>query len=498
MKAKATSAFEVVIGLEVHVQLKTKSKMFCRCDNGDNQAPNTAICPICTGQPGTLPLPNKQAIDWAVMAALALGCSINQESKFDRKHYFYPDLPKGYQISQYDKPFGYAGSLTLPVDGQTKTFRIHRLHLEEDAGKLLHQGNQTLIDLNRAGTPLMEIVSEPDFRTAAEAKAYLQELRLIMRYLGVSDADMEKGHLRCDANISLRPVGDEKLYPKTEIKNLNSFKAVERALQFEIERQRGLWEDKKAPKLQSTRGWDEGAQKTVEQRTKEEAADYRYFPEPDIPPIITSDEQLITLKDTSPELPEAWRLLFTSTFGLTSDQADGLVQNEELAKFFKEVVSKYQKELQEKQGIEAADKFWKEHGNTNSQFIANFLIHRIPQEHRANFGLPPPDDLARLLILAKNETITIQSATEVYKKMVETRTGGVELVTQMGKEIMQDQTVIQQAVDQAIEANAKVVAEIHAGKTAGLQFLVGQVMKATKGKANPKVVQELLAKALSL
>ncbi|MBI5467056.1 MAG: Asp-tRNA(Asn)/Glu-tRNA(Gln) amidotransferase subunit GatB, partial [Candidatus Kerfeldbacteria bacterium] len=279
------ATYEAVIGLEVHVQLKTKSKMFCRCDNRDDQTPNSAICPICTGQPGALPLPNQQAIDWAVMASLALGCSINQESKFDRKSYFYPDLPKGYQISQYDKPFGYAGQVKVRVGTDAKLFRIHRLHLEEDAGKLIHGDGTTLVDLNRAGTPLMEIVSEPDFRTPAEAKAYMQELRLIMRYLGISDADMEKGHLRCDANISLRPTGDDRLYPKTEIKNLNSFRAVERALQFEIERQRALWEDGQAPQTQATRGWDDASQKTVEQRTKEEAADYRYFPEPDLPPV---------------------------------------------------------------------------------------------------------------------------------------------------------------------------------------------------------------------
>ncbi len=475
---------EAVIGLEVHVQLKTKSKMFCRCDNRDDQAPNTAICPICTGQPGTLPLPNRQAIDWAVMASLALNCSINQESKFDRKHYFYPDLPKGYQISQYDKPFGYAGQMKVNIDGQAKPFRIHRLHLEEDAGKLLHSGNQTLIDLNRAGTPLMEIVSEPDFRTPAEAKAYMQELRLIMRYLGVSDADMEKGHLRCDANISLRPVGDEQLYPKTEIKNLNSFKAVERALAFEIERQKGLWEDGQAPKNQSTRGWDEASQKTVEQRTKEEAADYRYFPDPDIPPIVMTDEHIAELQAGIPELPEARRERFVSTFNLKPEQASGLVEDDELAKFFEDVVSEYEAESEKK---------------VDQQMIANWLINRISAEHRAEHGLSVrAADVASILWFLAEGRINAPATATLYEQVRQTKKNPEELVKELGLEQVSDTSQLEKIVADVITANEKVVADVKNGKAAATQFLIGQVMKASKGKANPQMLQELLKKQLGL
>lgn len=497
---------ETVIGLEVHVQLKTKSKMFCRCDNRDGQEPNSAICPICTGQPGALPLPNAQAIDWALMSSLALGCTINQESKFDRKHYFYPDLPKGYQISQYDKPFGEAGSIMVLVDGQQKTFRIHRLHLEEDAGKLIHSGNASLVDLNRAGTPLMEIVSEPDFRSPQEAKAYVQELRLVMRYLGVSDADMEKGHLRCDANISLRPVGTEELFPKTEIKNINSFKAIERALAYEVERQRGLWADGKAPTSGSTRGWDENTQQTTEQRTKEEAADYRYFPDPDLPPIITSDEHLLQLKGMIPELPAAWRERFTSKdkgdrYGLRRDKVEVLVSYKKLADYFEEVVSetfayakaeadpKVYKEIDEKQD--------KREVITNR--IANWLINRIFSERHGVFGFEAlPADLARLLWLVHERVITLPVADQVYKKMIETKKGPHLLVKELGLEQVSDSGELEKIVDDVISKNEKIVAEVKAGKVAASQFLMGQIMKATKGKANPQVVQEVLKKKLGI
>lgn len=474
---------EAVIGLEVHVQLKTKSKMFCRCDNRDDQPPNTAICPICTGQPGALPLANAQAIDWAIMASLALGCTINQESKFDRKHYFYPDLPKGYQISQYDKPFGVGGQVTVGVDGQSKTFRIHRLHLEEDAGKLIHQGQMSLVDLNRAGTPLMEIVSEPDFRTPAEAKAYMQELRLIMRYLGVSDADMEKGHLRCDANISLRPVGSDELFPKTEIKNLNSFKAVERALAFEIARQRGLWDDGQPPKEQSTRGWDEAAQKTVEQRTKEEAADYRYFPEPDIPPIVTSDEHLAELKAAVPELPQARRERFVTQLGITGGQAENLVEDRELAEYFEQVIS----EFDERAG-DGAD----------HAFVANWLLNKISAKHRSTRGLSvAPAAVAEILDLLRQGKINAPGAATLFEQVRQTKKSPEALLTELGLEQVSDADELEKIVADVIAANAKVVAEVKTGKAAGVQFLVGQVMKATKGKANPQVVQELLKKTLS-
>lgn len=490
---------EAVIGLEVHVQLKTKSKMFCRCDNRDDQPPNTAICPICSAQPGALPLPNEKAIDWAIMSALALGCSIHQESKFDRKNYFYPDLPKGYQISQYDQPFGYAGSVEVPVDGRTKTFRIHRLHLEEDAGKLVHQGDSSLVDLNRAGTPLMEIVSEPDFRTPQEAKAYVQELRLIMRYLGVSDADMEKGHLRCDANISLRPQGADELYAKTEVKNMNSFRAVERALEYEIKRQTTLWEDGHAPDRSTTRGWDDAAGRTVEQRTKEEASDYRYFPEPDIPPIVTTDKKLADLRAAMPELPAARRSRFVKLYSLTPDDAVALVSDKHLAEYFEESVSEYRGYAEAAWGAGRAQSEWETLKAKASKSIANFLINKISADQRAAEGLPvPPQDFGRLLWMLQAGEVNAPVAVKLYGEMVKTKKGPHLLVKELGWEQVSDTEAIDQATMEAIAANEKVVAEVKAGKKAAMQFLVGQVMKATKGKANPQLVQQALQRKLGL
>ncbi len=488
---------ETIIGLEVHVQLKTASKMFCRCNNKDDQVPNTAICPICTGQPGTLPLPNRQAIDWAIMSSLALGCTINQESKFDRKHYFYPDLPKGYQISQYDKPFGYAGSVSTVVDGQPKTFRVHRLHLEEDAGKLIHQGHQTLVDLNRAGTPLMEIVSEPDFRSPAEAKAYLQEVRLTMRYLGVSDADMEKGHLRCDANVSLRPVGEEKLYPKTEIKNLNSFKAVERALLYEVQRQKDIWADGKPPMIQATRGWDEAMQKTVEHRTKEEAADYRYFPEPDIPPVSTSDEHLEELRKGIPELPAPRRTRFVDMYGLKVEQAQALVDDKALADYFEPVVSEFRQYAESELGAKETADLWAKEKGKDTALVANWLLNKISAEHRTAHGLPvSAENMGRLLWILHQGLINAPAAQQVYEAMVTTKKGPHDLVKELGLEQVSDSGELEKIVAEVIAANEKVVNDFKAGKAAASQFLVGQVMKATKGKANPQVVQDALKKLL--
>ncbi len=491
-------ALETIIGLEVHVQLKTKSKMFCRCDNRDGQEPNTAICPICTGQPGALPLPNAQAIDWALMASLALGCTINQESKFDRKHYFYPDLPKGYQISQYDKPFGEAGSVTVPVDGVQKTFRIHRLHLEEDAGKLVHSVDASLVDLNRAGTPLMEIVSEPDFRSPQEAKAYVQELRLIMRYLGVSDADMEKGHLRCDANISLRPVGEDKLYPKTEIKNINSFKAIERALAYEVERQRGLWEDGQAPSAGSTRGWDENSQTTTEQRTKEEAADYRYFPDPDLPPIVISDGHLLKLKRMTPELPAARRERFVKMYGLRAEQSGALVEDKELADYFEQVTSEFRAYSVAEHGAEKTARWWEEVKVIASTKNANWILNVITPEEREKFGLIPANHLARILYLLYTQKILLPAAKIVYKECLATKKDPEVILKEQGLEQVSDNGELEKIVADVLSKNQNIVAEVKAGKVAASQFLVGQIMKATKGKANPQVVQEVLKKTLGI
>ncbi|MCA9387650.1 MAG: Asp-tRNA(Asn)/Glu-tRNA(Gln) amidotransferase subunit GatB, partial [Candidatus Andersenbacteria bacterium] len=332
---------EPVIGLEIHVQLKTKSKMFCRCSNdAEGVAPNTHICEVCTGQPGTLPVPNEEAVEMILRAGLALGSELPDFTKFDRKHYFYPDLPKGYQISQYEEPFCVGGTVEVErEDGSQFIVEMERLHLEEDAGKLVHEHGRSGVDLNRAGTPLIECVTKPVVKSAADARLFLQELRRTMRYLGVSDADMEKGHLRCDANISMRPVGDNKLYPKTEIKNVNSFKFVEQALEFEIVRQTGLWEKGTPVDVETTRGFDPSTGKTIEQRTKEGAADYRYFPEPDIPPFVIDATRRSALARHLPELPARKRARFVDQFGLSRESAFTIVDDKSTSDFYENVLS---------------------------------------------------------------------------------------------------------------------------------------------------------------
>ena len=330
---------ETVIGLEIHIQMKTKSKMFCSCSNdSDDTKANTHVCPICLGHPGTLPVANKQAIKLGTMMALALDCNISKKSIWARKNYFYPDLSKGYQISQFEEPLAENGHLTVQVKDKKYRIGINRLHLEEDAAKNFHSKDKTLVDYNRGGTPLAEIVTEPDFRSPEETRAFLTELRLMARYLGVSDADMEKGHLRCDANISLRPAGENKLYPKTEVKNLNSFKSVEKALSFEVKRQSAEWKKGTPIDFQSTRGWDEHKLKTVEQRDKEESADYRYFPEPDLPPIIYTEKEVKKIQADLPELPQQKRERFKSEYELKIQDANVLVEDKHIADYFEKVM----------------------------------------------------------------------------------------------------------------------------------------------------------------
>ncbi|MDP3964074.1 MAG: Asp-tRNA(Asn)/Glu-tRNA(Gln) amidotransferase subunit GatB, partial [bacterium] len=333
---------ETVIGLETHVQLKSKSKMFCACVNQDAQdAPNANICEVCTGQPGTLPVVNDTAVRWGVKVALALNCVIQTQTKFDRKNYFYPDLPKGYQISQFDVPLAKDGWYKISVGEKLIKVGITRAHLEEDAAKLVHPAGHehSYVDFNRSGAPLVEIVTEPDFRDPAEAKVFLQELRLLMRYLGVSDADMEKGQLRCDANISLRQNGDVRLYPKTEIKNLNSFRSVEQALEYEQRRQGESWEKGEIPDRQTTRGWDEQKLVTMELRAKESFADYRYFPDPDLPPLKFTPEYIERMKAELPELPQQRRVRFKNTYALEDKEIEFIVSNKALANYVEYVIS---------------------------------------------------------------------------------------------------------------------------------------------------------------
>lgn len=504
--------YEPVIGLEVHVQLKTKSKMFCACDNtGEHQAPNTTVCPICLGHPGTLPVPNRQAIDWSVMTSIALNCDVPQISKFDRKHYFYPDLPKGYQISQYDQPFGSNGKILITLeDGTQKEIRINRLHLEEDAAKLTHSDQGSFVDYNRAGTPLMEIVTEPDIRTPEEAKAYLQELRAIVRYLGVSDADMEKGHLRCDANISLRPLSDDEpfLYPKTEIKNVNSFRAVERALQYEIKRQTELWEEGNPPKVTTTRGWNDTEQRTEEQRTKEEAADYRYFPEPDIPPFHfgynLSEEDAAKgiidirgLETEIPELPAQKRERFIKEYGLDARGAHTVIYDQDLSGYLEQVISELENWTKHHDDLS-----WEKHGRELVRSSAGWLTSKfskllIDTESTIKTTKVTAENFAEMMIMLQKGEINSTTAQKVLVIMHETGGDPSNIVQTQGWAQMNDTNALEGIIKEVIAANEKVVNDYKGGQENAVQFLLGQVMKASKGSANPQVAMELLKKLLS-
>jgi aspartyl-tRNA(Asn)/glutamyl-tRNA(Gln) amidotransferase subunit B len=465
-----------VIGLEVHVQLRTKSKMFCRCDNDAGGAkPNQHTCPVCLGMPGTLPVPNRQAVEWAIKASLALGCEVPAESKFDRKQYFYPDLPKGYQISQYDQPLGGPGKFEFDMveDGKpaAKQVRITRLHLEEDAGKLTHPGgaDYSLVDLNRAGTPLMEIVTEPDLRSPAEAKAFMQELRLVMRYLGVSDADMEKGHLRADANISVRPAGAKPHGTKTELKNLNSFKFVERGLAAEYARQVQVLKDG-GEITQETRGFTERTGKTVSQRGKEEAHDYRYFPEPDIPPLAP---QALDLKSVKPEVTDlptsrrrAWRKL-----GVPEEVIGVAAQNPQEADAFGQSVA------QAKDAPTAA-RLW--------------LLGRTEAKFRA-------DGFKRLTEFAAAAASVKGLSGPQTKRLAEQflKTGRPIAGLLKDKSFQSvDESDLEAIVDEAIKQNPKPAADFKAGNANAKQVLVGFVMKRTKGSADPGAAAALIAKKL--
>ncbi|MEW6610999.1 MAG: Asp-tRNA(Asn)/Glu-tRNA(Gln) amidotransferase subunit GatB [Patescibacteria group bacterium] len=506
---------ETIIGLEVHVQLKTKSKMFCGCDNrGEYLPPNTCVCETCLGYPGTLPVPNRQAIEWALKTAMALHCEILEEFKFDRKHYFYPDLPKGYQISQYDQPLSRNGFLEIEIkEGGVKKIGITRLHLEEDTAKLLHSDDgSTLVDFNRAGTPLMEIVSEPDIRTPQEAKAYLQELRSIVRALKVSDADMEKGHLRCDANISVRRFTQidtqihadsvEKLNTKIEIKNLNSFRAVERALAYEEKRLVELLEQGEYPTVQETRGWDDAKGVTVLQRSKEEAEDYRYFPEPDIPPFRMSKEEVGDIRAKIPELPREKRQRFVTHYRFSAADARIIVADEHLADFTEKVISELLAWLVSLPGELDEAEVWEKYGDKLSKLTVGWLTSKLGGVLAARGETyeslkVTPEDFAEFLTLIYGHTISSTIAQELLAKMVETGEDPHTLLETLGGGQIKDTETLGKAVDEVINANPKIVADFKGGKDAVMMYLVGQVMKEMKGRADPQLVQSLLREKLS-
>jgi aspartyl-tRNA(Asn)/glutamyl-tRNA(Gln) amidotransferase subunit B len=473
--------YEIVIGLEVHTQLLTRSKMFCSCSADYASAPpNTHVCPICLGMPGVLPVINERAIEYTVMTALALNCTIPEYTKFDRKNYFYPDLMKGYQISQYDAPIGKGGWLTIDGNGTRKRINITRVHLEEDVAKLWHRGDYSLIDVNRSGVPLMEVVSEPEISSPEEARDYLIKLHNILRYLGVSTGNMEEGSFRCDANISIRPSNSKKLLPKVEVKNMNSFKAVYQALEYEARRQRNVLEEG-GKLVQETRGWIEETGTTVTQRTKEYADDYRYFPEPDLPPLVLDRAWIEEIKARLPELPEARRDRFITKYGLSLYDANVLTSSRAMADYFEDCI--------------------KLMDSSKAKTVSNWLLGDFSRLLNAtNIEIEDvkirPKHLAEMLDLVDNGTISGPAAKAVLEEMFRTGKGASEVITEKKLSQISDASEIREVVKQVIANNTGAVADYASGKQQALTFIIGQVMKATRGRANPSVLREIIIEEL--
>ncbi len=502
------SKYETIIGLEIHVQLKTKSKMFCSCANKEAE-PNSNICPICMGHPGTLPRANKQAIDWTIMTGQALGCSIGKPkkneddiviSKFDRKNYFYPDLPKGYQISQYDMPLCNGGELEIKIGDKVRKLELERIHLEEDAGKLMHSNNgESLVDYNRGGVPLMEIVTKPCFRNPEEAKLFLQELRKLLRYLNVSNADMEKGQLRCDANISLRPQGEEKLYPKTEIKNINSFKAVYEALVYELKRQEGMWEEGNIPSVQATRGWVDALRETVEMRTKEGAADYRYFPEPDLPYFEFNKNYLEKLKKDLPELPKEKEKRFIEQFKLNEKEVQVLTSSILLADFFENSLSEAREWYTSREGkSDMPEEEYFKLAKLISGWLSSKLLASLNESGQDIADCKvTPENFAELISLLYTNKIGSKVAQDVLKIMFEKGSDPSQVVEEQGLSQVSDEGELDQIIEKVIRDNEKPVADYKAGNGNAIQALIGKVMAGTKGKADPAVAAKILKEKLA-
>jgi aspartyl-tRNA(Asn)/glutamyl-tRNA(Gln) amidotransferase subunit B len=475
--------YETVIGLEVHAQMLTETKIFCGCSTKFGAEPNTQSCQICIGMPGVLPVLNKKALEFAVRTGLAVNCSISRYSRFARKNYFYPDLPKGYQISQFELPICEHGHLDIVLDGAVKRIGITRLHMEEDAGKNIHEsasaGNYSFVDLNRAGVPLMEIVSEPDMRSPQEAAEYMKKLRSILRYLGVCDGNMEQGSLRCDANVSLRPDGRKELGTKVEIKNINSFKFVENALDYEIMRQLKILEDG-GRIIQETRLWDSVRNVTESMRGKEEAHDYRYFPEPDLVPMTVDQTWIHDIQSSLPELPDKRKERFVSAFGIPEQDADLMISEKSVADWFEEAVNL---------GGQPKDV---------SNWIKGDLMKLLNEEGKTfDECLFRPSGLVGMLKLIDNGTISGKIAKTVFEEIYRTGKDAEVVVREKGLVQITDTGAIEKAVDDIIAANPQEVDRYKAGEEKLIGFLVGQVMKTTKGKANPPMVNELLKRKLS-
>ena len=481
-------AFEPVIGLEIHAHLLTASKIFCGCSTAFGAPPNTQVCPVCLGLPGALPVLNRTAVDYAVRAALALGCRVHDASIFARKNYFYPDLPKGYQISQYEQPLATGGVVAGSSDSWAPPYdiRIRRVHLEEDAGKLLHDGfpdsdRRSYVDLNRAGVPLIEIVTEPDIRSPRDAAAFFSHLREVLVAIGVNDGNMEEGSLRCDANVSVRPTGTGSLGTKAEIKNLNSFRFVEKAIEHEIGRQIDVLEGG-GRVVQETRLWDETAARTCSMRSKEEAHDYRYFPEPDLPPLMVSDARIGAIRSSIPELPAARRLRLVSAYALPMKDAVALTQSRGHAEYFEASV--------------AAGAPPKAAANLVMGTISGKMNELKTSDIGGIAARVPPGEAARLLTLVESGAISHSMAKDVFEKMFASGRRADEIVATEGLTQISDDSQIVGLIDEVIGRHADAVAQYRGGKTNAFGFLVGQAMKAAGGRANPKRVNELLKQRL--
>lgn len=471
--------YEIVIGLEVHTELKTETKIFCGCSTRFGAEQNTNVCPVCLGLPGVLPVLNEKVVEFGIRTGLALNCEILPFSKFDRKNYYYPDLPKNFQTSQYDLPIAANGYLDIEVNGETKRIGITRVHMEEDAGKLVHAGtisksDYALVDYNRTGIPLLEIVSEPDIRSAEEAKAYLEKLKTILQYIDISDCKMEEGSLRCDANISLRPAGQQAFGTKAEIKNLNSFRSVQRGLEYEALRQEEVLEEG-GRIIQETRSWDENRGITVSLRSKEQAHDYRYFPEPDLVPIITSQGKIDAIRAQLPELPEARIKRLMADCGLSAYDAEVITASKAMADYFDQVVNL----------------------GADAKMTANWLMGDMSKLLNAT-GLAieaapiTAEKMADMLSLIAKGTISGKIAKTVFEQMWESGKEAQAIVKEQGMVQISDEGEIIAIVDAVIAANPQSIADYKAGKEKALGFLVGQIMKQTKGRANPEMVNKLL------
>ena len=477
------SSYEAVIGLEIHAQLLTATKIFCGCPTAFGAPPNAHACPVCVGLPGALPVLNRKAVDLAVTAAVALGCQVQERSVFARKNYFYPDLPKGYQISQYEQPLALGGGVTLPAALGSKFVRLTRIHMEEDAGKSLHDGfadsdRKTYLDYNRSGVPLIEIVSEPDMRSAAEAAAFFEQLRQVLLWLGVNDGNMDEGSLRCDANVSIRRVGETRLGTKAEVKNVNSFRYLEKAIEYEIGRQIDVVEHG-GRVIQETRLFDAAQGKTNSMRSKEEAHDYRYFPDPDLPALVVDEERRARITASLPELPDARRRRFIEQYALPEYDAALLTQTRGLADYFEETA--------------------KHAGNPKaaSNWVMGEILRNM-KERGIEIGAIPiaPAALAGLIGIVEKGTISSTVAKDVFAKMYDSGRAAAEIVEAEGLAQISDSSSLEPIVARVLAAHPDVIAEIRAGKDRKFQFLVGQAMKETRGKGDPKIVTDLIKKAI--